>query len=130
MVIWILGFDHNRLTIADFRDVHLLAVSLRLMTRLCPLQAFLMPAYRDNPCRHREGKDRSSIQLLVHCWCTLLCGLAPRRVGSMTVLLALLGNMPGEVCRDPHLLDNPTSPRLSVELPLTLIYDARHLLFL
>ncbi len=49
MIIWILGFDINRLTIADFRDVHFLAVSLRLMTRLCPLQAFLMPAYRDNP---------------------------------------------------------------------------------
>ena len=49
MVIWILGFDINRLTVADFRDVHVLAVSLRLMTRLCPLQAFLMPASGDNP---------------------------------------------------------------------------------
>jgi hypothetical protein len=79
MVIWILGFDINRLTIADFRDVRLLAVSLRLTTRLCPLQAFLMPAYGDNPDRLWEGKDRSSLQLLIRCWRTLLCGLAPRR---------------------------------------------------
>ncbi len=48
MIIWVLGFDNNRLTIVDFRDVRLLAVSLRLTTRLCPLQAFLMPAYGDN----------------------------------------------------------------------------------
>ena len=67
MIIWVLGFDHNRLTIVDFRDVRFLAVSLRLMTRLCPLQAFLMPTYRDNPCRFREGKDRSSLQLLIRC---------------------------------------------------------------
>ncbi len=49
MILWVLGFDTDRLTIADFRDVHLLAVSLRLMTRLCPLQAFLMPVSRDHP---------------------------------------------------------------------------------
>src|SRR5712691_2640945 len=30
-------------------------------------QAFLMPAYKDNPYRLWEGKDRSSIQLLVNC---------------------------------------------------------------
>ena len=35
----------------------------------------------------------------------------------MTALLALLGNMPGEVCRDPHLLYKLTSPRFSGELP-------------
>jgi len=65
MIIWILGFDNNRLTIVDFRDVRLLAVSLRLTTRLCPLQAFLMPAYRDNPSRLREGKDRGALPLLI-----------------------------------------------------------------
>ncbi len=67
MVIWVLGFDNYRLTIANFRDVRLLAVSLRLTTRLCPLQAFLMPACSDNAYRRREGEDRSSLQLLVHC---------------------------------------------------------------
>src|SRR6266446_6047537 len=79
MIIWILRFDNNRLTIADFRDVHLLAVSLRLMTRLCPLQAFLMPAYRDNPV----GVGRVRTEVLFNFWYvvkrTLLCGLAPRR---------------------------------------------------
>ncbi len=45
MVIWILGFANNRLTIADFRDVGLLVVSLHLTTRLCPLQAFPMPTW-------------------------------------------------------------------------------------
>jgi len=67
MIIWVLGFDLTVLTIPNFRDVHLLAVSLRLMTRLCPLQAFRMPTYSDNPCRFREGKDRSSLQLLIRC---------------------------------------------------------------
>ena len=79
MIIWILRFDTNRLTIADFRDVHLLAVSLRLMTRLCPLQAFLMPASRDNTV----GVGRVRTEVLFNFWYvvkrTLLCGLAPRR---------------------------------------------------
>src|SRR6266446_1511827 len=83
MIIWILRFDNNRLTIADFRDVHLLAVSLRLMTRLCPLQAFLMPAYRDNPV----GVGRVRTEVLFNFWYvvkrTLLCGLAPRRTVVM-----------------------------------------------
>jgi hypothetical protein len=83
MIIWILRFDNNRLTIADFRDVHLLAVSLRLMTRLCPLQAFLMPAYRDNPV----GVGRVRTEVLFNFWYvvkrTLLCGLAPRRMVVM-----------------------------------------------
>src|SRR6266436_209727 len=83
MIIWILRFDNNRLTIADFRDVHLLAVSLRLMTRLCPLQAFLMPAYRDNPV----GVGRVRTEVLFNFWYvvkrTLLCGLAPRRTVIM-----------------------------------------------
>jgi len=75
------------LTIANFRDVRLLAVSLCLTTRLCPLQAFLMPAYGDNSSRRWEGKDRGSLQSLVRCWRTLLCGLAPRREKVMVCLL-------------------------------------------
>jgi hypothetical protein len=38
-------------------------------------------------------------------------------VGSRTVLLALLGSMSGEVCRNPHLLYKPTSPWFNGELP-------------
>ena len=79
MILWIRRFDTNRRTIADFRDVHLVAVSLRLMTRLCPLQAFLMPASRDNPV----GVGRVRTEVLFNFWYvvqrTLLCGLAPRR---------------------------------------------------
>jgi hypothetical protein len=41
-------------------------------------------------------------------------------VGSMMVLLlALLGNMPREVCLDPRLSYKQTSPRFSAELPGT-----------
>jgi len=38
-------------------------------------------------------------------------------VGSMTVLLALFGNMPGEGCREPYFLYKPTAPRFRGELP-------------
>src|SRR5215471_3954277 len=41
-------------------------------------------------------------------------------VGSMIVLLALLGNRPRGVCLDPHLRYKLPFPRLSGELPLVL----------
>src|SRR5712692_6984852 len=38
-------------------------------------------------------------------------------VGSMTVLLVVLGSMPRGVCLDPRFLYKYTSPRLNAELP-------------
>src|SRR5262245_3117696 len=42
-------------------------------------------------------------------------------VGSMTVLLVVLGSMPRGVCLDPRYLYKYASPRLNAELPTTAI---------
>src|SRR6266436_5134980 len=41
-------------------------------------------------------------------------------VGSMTVLLVVLGSMPRGVCLDPRFLYKYASPRLNAELPCAL----------
>lgn len=102
---WVLGFDSNRLTIADFRDVPLLAVSLHLRTRLCPLQAFLMPAYSDNSIGF--GRVRTEVLfnfryvVYVHC----CCGLAPRRMKVMghSLLVDAIKTRPSVTSISVHL---------------------------
>src|SRR6266446_10901831 len=44
-------------------------------------------------------------------------------VGSMTVLLVVLGSMPRGVCLDPRFLYKYASPRLNAELPRSPIRD-------